>query len=75
MVEKQFSKEVKIFKCDGGGKFIKINFIKHLEDCGIVRHISCPNTPQLNRVAKRKHRHIVETDLTLLFHANLCFYG
>ncbi|KAH0767910.1 hypothetical protein KY285_003781 [Solanum tuberosum] len=71
MVEKQFSKEIKIFQCDGGGEFIQTDFIKHLEDCGIVRHISCPNTPEQNGVAQRKHRHIVETGLTLLLHANL----
>lgn len=46
MVEKQFSKKIKIFQCDGGGEFIKTDFIKHLEDYGIVRHILCPNTPE-----------------------------
>ncbi|KAH0764298.1 hypothetical protein KY285_000169 [Solanum tuberosum] len=62
---------LKSLKFDGGGEFIQTDFIKHLEDCGIVRHISCPNTPEQNGVAERKHRHIVETGLTLLLHANL----
>lgn len=45
-VEKQFSKEIKIFQCDVGlVSFIQTNFIKHLEDHDIVRYISCPNTP------------------------------
>ena len=51
--------------------WVYTNIIKHLEDCGIVGHISCPNTPEQKRVAERKHRHIVETGLTLLLHANL----
>jgi len=71
IVEKQFSKEIKIFQYDGGGEFIKTYFIKHLEDCGIVRHISCHNTPEQNGVSERKHSHIVETVLILLLHTNL----
>lgn len=71
MVETQFSKKIKVFQCDGGGEFSKAEFINHLENSGIVRHISCPNTPEQNGVAERKHRHIVETGLTLLFHAKL----
>ncbi|KAH0644484.1 hypothetical protein KY284_032368 [Solanum tuberosum] len=62
---------LKSLKCDGDGEFIQTDFIKHLEDCGIVRHISCPNSPEQNEVAERKHRHIVETSLTLLLHVNL----
>ena len=42
-----------------------------MEDNGIVRHISCLKTPEQNGVAERKHRHLVETDLNLLLHANL----
>ncbi|KAF3649172.1 putative threonylcarbamoyladenosine tRNA methylthiotransferase-like [Capsicum annuum] len=45
MVEKQFTKTIKIFQCDGGGEFNNIDFVKHLDNCGIVRHISCPHTP------------------------------
>jgi hypothetical protein len=46
-------------------------FLTHLNMCGIVQHVSCPGTPEQNRVAERKHRHIVETGLTMLFHAQL----
>jgi hypothetical protein len=34
---------------------------------------SCPHTHQQNGFAERKHRHIVETDLTLLAHASMPF--
>ncbi|KAH0678941.1 hypothetical protein KY284_020026 [Solanum tuberosum] len=57
---------------DGGGEFIKTDFIKHLEDCGIVRHISCPKTPEQNGVSKRKHRHIVETGYGLRLSSLQC---
>ena len=74
MVEKKISKEIKIFQCDGGGEFIQTDFIKHLEDHDIERYISCPDTPEQNGVVEIKHRHIVDTGLTLLLHANLYFF-
>ena len=61
----------KIFQCDDGGEFSSIVFINHLEQCSITRHISCPYTPQQNGVAERKHRHIVETALTIMFNASI----
>ncbi len=45
--------------------------LSHLDHCGIALHVSCPGTPEQNGVAKHKHRHIVETGLTMLFHARL----
>ncbi|KAH9793669.1 retrovirus-related pol polyprotein from transposon RE1 [Citrus sinensis] len=70
-VEKQLDKKITIFQSDGGGEFNSTAFIKHLENCGITRQISCPYTPEQNGVAERKHRHINETALTMMFHASL----
>jgi hypothetical protein len=36
---------------------------------GILHHASCPHTHQQNGSAERKHRHIVEVELSLLAHA------
>ncbi|KAK9215471.1 hypothetical protein WN944_007476 [Citrus x changshan-huyou] len=63
--------KIKIFQSDGGGEFSSIAFISHLEKCGIIRQVSCPYTPEQNGIAKRKHRHIVETALTMMYHASL----
>jgi hypothetical protein len=71
MVENQFERKIQIFQCDGGGEFSLQAFLTHLNMCGIVQHVSCPGTPEQNGVAERKHRHIVETGLTMLFHARL----
>ncbi|KAF7149901.1 hypothetical protein RHSIM_Rhsim02G0228300 [Rhododendron simsii] len=43
----------------------------HLSKNGIVHQMSCPKTPEQNGVVERKHRHVVEHGLALLFHANV----
>ncbi|GKV07645.1 hypothetical protein SLEP1_g19392 [Rubroshorea leprosula] len=48
-----------------------IAFLNYLAECGIQQQVSCPGTPEQNGVAERKHRHITETGLTMLFHANM----
>lgn len=71
LVEHQFDNKIKIFQSDNGGEFTSNIFVKCLNNCGIIHQISCSRTPQQNGVAKRKHMHIVETGLTILFHTNL----
>lgn len=61
------SQKIGIFQCDGGGEFISNKFLSHLKDCGIQQLISCPHTPQQNGLAERKHRHITELGLTMMF--------
>jgi hypothetical protein len=69
-VENQFSHSIKAFQCDGGSEFTSLRFKHHLSTCGIEQRFSCPYTPAQNGKAERKHRHITETGLTLLFHAH-----
>jgi hypothetical protein len=44
-------------------------FNKFFKQQGISHRISCPHIHQQNGAIKHKHRHIVETDLSLLSHA------
>lgn len=74
LVENQFSRKIKIFQCDGGEEFNSLEFINYLAQNGIKRQISCPHTSEQNGALERKHRHIVETGLTLLFNANLSMF-
>jgi hypothetical protein len=69
-VENQFSHSIKAFQCDGDLEFTSLRFKHHLSTCGIEQRFSCPYTPTQNGKAERKHRHITETGLTLLFHAH-----
>lgn len=70
-VENHFDRKIEVFQSDGGGEFTSKEFSNHLSQCGISQQLSCPHTPEQNGLAKRKHRHIIVTGLTLLFHANV----
>ena len=66
-VENQFSKKIKVFQSDGGGEFISTRFKTHLQGHGIQHLISCPSTPEQNGIAERKHRHLTELGLSMMF--------
>ena len=71
LVENQFDQQVKIFQYEDGGEFNLNDFLAHIRNSKIEIHMFCLGTPKQNRVAEWKHQHIVETGLTMLFHANL----
>lgn len=70
-VETQFAATIKNFQSDGGGEYVSKEFQTYLSSKGIVHHKSCPYTPEQNGRAERKHRHLVETAITLLTTAAL----
>lgn len=69
MVELQFQTKIKAIQMDWGGEFR--SFPKVLQEFGIIHRVICPHTHHQNGVVERKHRHIVESGLTLLSHASL----
>ena len=69
MVELQYNSSIKSVQTDGGGEFHP--FTKFLSQFGITHRLTCPHTHHQNGSVERKHRHIVETALTLLAHAKL----
>ncbi|KAG7539479.1 Ribonuclease H-like superfamily [Arabidopsis suecica] len=71
LVENQFNQRIKIFQSDGGGEFVNKHLQNHFSECGIQHYISCPHTPQQNGVAERKHRHLMELGMSMIFHSNL----
>lgn len=70
-VEKQFSTCLKVFRTDGGGEYIRTQFEEYLTSQGIKHELSCPYTPPQNGVAERKHRHLIETTITLLHQSSV----
>ena len=61
----QFGIHIKSLQTDEGGEYISKSFTSFLASKCIIQLISCPYTPQHNGLAERKHRHIVETAITL----------
>lgn len=54
---------------DNGGEFITLR--PFLEQCGITLRHCCPYAHKQNSLVERKHRHIIETVLTLLSQSSL----
>lgn len=71
MVETQFSTKLKSFRSNGGGEFTSSAFKLFLTTHGIHHQVSCPYTPQQNGLVERKHRHLIETSITLLAQAQI----
>uniref|UniRef100_A0A2N9GBG4 Integrase catalytic domain-containing protein n=1 Tax=Fagus sylvatica TaxID=28930 RepID=A0A2N9GBG4_FAGSY len=70
-VENQLSQKIKILRTDCGGEYTSNEFNTHCASHGIIHHFSCPHTPQQNGLVERKHRHVIESALTLLSNAGL----
>lgn len=69
LVKMQFGGTVKMVQSDNGTEY---NRVHHLcSQMGIKSRFSCPYTSAQNGRAERKHRHIVETGLTLLEQASM----
>ena len=70
-VKNQFSQNIQILQCDGGGEYSSKEFLDFLQNNGMHRRVSCPYTPQQNEIAERKHRHIVESAMSMIHGSNL----
>ena len=68
-VERQFNLKLQSFQSDWGGEFQPIS--KYLKEFGIHHRLSCPHTPAQNGTAERKHRHVIETALSLMKQASM----
>ncbi|KAD4586330.1 hypothetical protein E3N88_23931 [Mikania micrantha] len=64
MVERQFNTKLKSVQTDWGGEFRSLS--SFFSSLGIIHRLSCPHTSEQNRFVERRHRHVVETGLTLL---------
>ena len=68
-VEQYFNKKIKMVQFDWGVEYRSLH--KCLQNCGIIHRVSYPHTHQQNGVVERKHRHVVETSIALLYHAKI----
>ena len=70
-VENLLSQKIKVLRTDCGGEYTSNEFNAHCASHGVTHQFSCPHTPQQNGIVERKHRHVIESALTLLSHAGL----
>ncbi|KAL4570097.1 hypothetical protein LXL04_025748 [Taraxacum kok-saghyz] len=69
LVEKYYNTSLVSLFTDNGGEYIKLT--SYLQQNGISHFTTPPHTPEQNGITERRLRHIVETGLALLHHANL----
>lgn len=67
MIRNPFGTNIRILRSEFGGEYLSREFQSYLQDCGILFQTSCPRTPQINGVAERKNRHLLEVTRALLF--------
>ncbi|SGZ30180.1 BQ5605_C110g13210 [Microbotryum silenes-dioicae] len=70
-VERSMSRKVLAVRSDNGGEFMSNEFSRFLEEQGITRQLSIPDTPQQNGVAERANRSITEGVRSMLHQSGL----
>lgn len=69
LVENFFQTKILTFYSDNGGEFVALR--SYFQAHGISHYISPPHTPEHNGISERKHRHVVETVMSLLSKASV----
>ncbi|KAI3767846.1 hypothetical protein L2E82_18275 [Cichorium intybus] len=70
-VENQLGRKIKMLRSDRGGEYLSIKFHDYLKECGIVSQLTPPMTPQLNGVAKRRNRTLLDMVRSIMSRASL----
>ena len=68
-MENRFNTKIKSLYFDNGGEHVGLK--TYLSIHGISHYTTAPHTPQQNGMSERRHRHLVETGLTLLTDARM----
>ena len=68
-VELYFNRKIKVVQSDWGGEYCSPN--KFFQIYGITHRVSCPHMHQQNGVVERKHHHLMEIGLALLYRAQI----
>ncbi|GKE53755.1 retrotransposon protein, putative, ty1-copia subclass, partial [Tanacetum coccineum] len=76
-VENQLGRKTKVLRSDKGGEYLSIKFFNHLRNCGIVSQLTPPRTPQLNGVAERRNKTMLDMVRSMMSRATLpiSFWG
>lgn len=70
-IDTQFQTSLKLLRTDCGTEFVNKRVDTLLSSHGIVHQSSYPYTQAQNGIAECKHKHIIETAITLLHHSSV----
>lgn len=70
-VERKIGKKLKCLRSNNGGEYKSREFQELCKEEGIVRHVTTPETPQQNGVAKRMNRTLLERAHSMRLNAGL----
>ncbi|XP_068340320.1 uncharacterized protein [Pyrus communis] len=65
--------KIKVVQSNSESEFTSNIFKSFLKSHGIMKEFSCPHTPKENGSVERKHRHLVETAITLLLASQVSY--
>nr|GFC83828.1 retrotransposon protein, putative, Ty1-copia subclass [Tanacetum cinerariifolium] len=70
-------RKIKVLRSDRGGEYLSIEFFDHLKNCGVVSQLTPPRTPQMNGVAERRNRTLLDMVRSMMCRATLpiSFWG
>ena len=71
LVETQTGRKIKVLRSDNGGQYTSDPFLQVCQSEGIKRHFTVRHTSQLNGVAERINRTLLEKVWCMLSNANL----
>ena len=71
LAENQTDSRIKVLRSDNGGEYKSTKFVKFCADRGIIQKFTPPYTPELNGVAERMNRTLVECARCMLEHAGM----
>ncbi|KAK4383314.1 Retrovirus-related Pol polyprotein from transposon TNT 1-94 [Sesamum angolense] len=76
-IENQTGRKIKTLRSDRGGEYLTGEFIDYLKENGIVSQWTPPGTPQLNGVAERRNRTLLDMIRSMMSFAELplSFWG
>lgn len=70
-VTAKFNSKIHRFRCDNGGEYVSTHFKNFCIKQGISLEYTTPYTPELNGVAERMNRTILEKARCIIYHSNV----
>ncbi|XP_049392792.1 uncharacterized protein LOC125857124 [Solanum stenotomum] len=71
LVRTQFNAVIKTIRTDNGSEFVNSECQRLYTSLGIVHQRTCIHTPQQNRIAERKHKHLLEVARAVRFQGHI----